>query len=255
MTRTVRDAAILLGALAGMDAADTVTLESKGKAPKDYTRFLDTEALKGKKIGIEKNFLEGHEGVVALYKAAIEVLKAKGAQVIEVELLKACRDAGRGEGDVLKYEFKDGVNKYLASANAKVKSLADVISFNRQNEAAAMPHFRQETLEECEKKQGLDSPAYKEALKQSTGTRKIIDDLMALHQLDAICATSIGLPGCIDLINGDYNTGFYFCPPAARAGYPHITVPMGKWHELPAGLSFIAGAYKEPVITGDGIRL
>ncbi len=250
MTRTVGDAAILLGALTGVDTADSVTLESKGKAPKDYTRFLDAEALKGKKIGIEKSFLEGHEGVVTLYKAAIDILKAKGAQIIEVELLKACRDAGRGEGDVLKYEFKDGVNKYLATANAKVKSLADVIAFNKQNEASAMPHFRQETLEECEKKQGLDSAAYKEALKKSTGTRKIIDDLMALHQLDAICGTSIGLAGCIDLINGDYDTGFYFCPPAARAGYPHITVPMGKWHELPAGLSFIAGAYKEPLLLG-----
>lgn len=250
MTRTVRDAAILLGALTGVDAADPVTLESKGKAPKDYTRFLDTEALKGKNIGIEKSFLEGHEGVVALYKAAIDIFKSKGAQIIEVELLKACRDTGRGEGDVLKYEFKDGVNKYLATANAKVKTLAEVIAFNKQNEASAMPYFRQETLEECEKKQGLDSPAYKEALKKSTGTRKIIDDLMALHQLDAICGTSIGLPGCIDLINGDYDTGFYFCPPAARAGYPHITVPMGKWHELPAGLSFMAGAYKEPVLLG-----
>lgn len=250
MTRTVRDAAILLGTLTGADAADPVTLESKGKAPKDYTQFLDTEALKGKKIGIEKSFLEGHEGVVGLYKAAIEILKAKGAQITEVELLKACRDAGRGEGDVLKYEFKDGVNKYLATANAKVKSLAGVIAFNKQNEATAMPHFRQETLEECEKKQGLDSPVYKEALKKSTGTRKIIDDMMALHQLDAICATSIGLAGCTDLINGDYDTGFYFCPPAARAGYPHITVPMGKWHELPAGLSFMGGAYKEPELLG-----
>jgi amidase len=248
MTRTVRDAAILLGALTGVDPADAVTAESKGKTPKEYTKFLDADGLKGKKIGIEKTFLDGHEGMVALYKAAIDVLKSKGATIIEVELLKACREAGKGEGDVLKYEFKDGVNKYLSASNAKVKSLAAVIAFNKQNEAAAMPYFRQETLEECEAKQGIDSAAYKEALKKSTGTRKIIDDMMATHQLDAICGTSIGLPCCIDLINGDYDTGFYFCPPAATAGYPHITVPMGKWHELPAGLSFIAGAYKEPAL-------
>ncbi|HRI19796.1 MAG TPA: amidase [Panacibacter sp.] len=245
MARTVKDAAILLSVLAGIDTTDAVTNESKGKAQKDYTKFLDVNGLKGKRIGVDKKFMEGHEGVVALYKAAIELIKTRGAEIIEVELMKATEDAGSGEFAVLQYEFKDGVNKYLSTANAKVKTLAEVIAFNKQNEAKAMPYFKQETLESCNTKAGLDSKEYTDALKKSTGCRKVINDMMKQHRLDAVCGTSIGPANCIDLVNGDYDTGFYFCPPAAMAGYPHITVPMGTLHELPVGFSFIAGAYKE----------
>jgi len=248
MARTVKDAAILLGMLTGVDSDDPVTNESNGKAQKDYTQFLDANGLKGKKIGVEKSFMEGHEGVVGLYKQAIDILKNQGATIVEVELLKATKDAGSGEFTVLQYEFKDGVNKYLSAANAKVKTLADVIAFNKQNEAKAMPYFKQETLESCNAKGDLNNKEYLDALKKSTSTRKIIDDIMDKNKLDAIAGTSIGLPCCIDLINGDYDTGFYFCPPAARAGYPHITVPMGTVHDLPVGLSFIAGAYREDEI-------
>lgn len=245
MARTVKDAAILLSVLTGADENDLVTNESNGKVQKDYTQFLDANGLKGKRIGVEKAFMEGHEGVVDLYKQAIEVLKNQGATIIEVELLKASKDASSGEFTVLQYEFKDGVNKYLSTANAKVKTLADVIEFNKQNEAKAMPYFKQETLESSNTKGDLNSKEYIDALKKSTSAKKLIDDIMAEHKLDAIVGTSIGLPCCIDLINGDYDTGFYFCPPAAMAGYPHITVPMGTVHELSVGFSFIAGAYKE----------
>jgi len=245
MARTVKDAAILLGAMTGVDADDAVTNESKEHLKTDYTKFLDVHALNGKRIGIEKAFLTGHEGMVGLYKSAIEVLKSKGAVIVEVELLKLTREAGSGELAVLQYEFKDGVNKYLSTSNINIKSLADVIAFNKANEATAMPYFKQEQLELCNAKAGLDSKEYIEAVKKTTSARKIIDELMQKEKLDAIAGTSIGLACCIDLINGDYDTGFYFCPPAAMAGYPHITVPMGAVHELPAGLSFIAGAYKE----------
>jgi amidase len=245
MARTVKDAALLLSALTGVDPDDRVTNESKGKAQKDYTQFLDANGLKGKRIGVEKTFMEGHEGVVGLYKQAINVLKNQGATIVEVELLKAIKDAGSGELTVLQYEFKDGVNKYLSAGNAKVKSLADVIAFNKQNEAKAMPYFKQELLESSNAKGDLNSKEYTDALKKTTSSRKIIDDMMSKNKLDAIAGTSIGLPCCIDLINGDYDTGFYFCPPAAMAGYPHITVPMGSVHELPVGFSFIAGAYRE----------
>jgi amidase len=245
MTRTVRDAAILLGVLTGIDVEDEVTKESEGKTARDYTTFLDANGLKGKRIGIERSFLEGHEGMVGLYKQAIELMKSQGATIIEVNLMEATKDAGSGELDVLKYEFKEGVNRYLSTANAKVKTLADVIAFNKQNESTAMPYFKQEILEQCEAKGGLDNKEYKDALKKTLGTRKIIDDMMSRDKLDAIAGTSIGLAGLTDLINGDYFTGFYFCPPAAMAGYPHITVPMGTVHGLPAGISFIAGAYQE----------
>jgi len=250
MCRSVKDAAYLLGACTGKDSADAVTAASEGRARKDYTGFCKTDALKGKRIGVEKTYLTGHEAVVALYKQAIEVLKVQGAEVVEVELLKLTRPLSGFSYSVLQYEFKDGVNKYLRSANAPVKSLAEVIAFNKANEARAMPYFRQETLEACELKKGVDENDYLEALKKSTGARQLIDDLMKTNNLQAICSTSYGPANCIDLVNGDYNVGFSFSSPAALAGYPHITVPMGHINELPVGFSFMAGAWQEGEIIG-----
>ncbi|NLP10375.1 amidase [bacterium] len=246
MARTVTDAAILLGALTGVDEQDRATLQSSGKTHTDYTRFLTTDGLKGRRIGVERSFLKGHEGVVAIYRQAIEVLKRQGAEVVEVELLKACQELSEAEGIVLRYEFKDGVNRYLANANAPVRTLAEVIAFNKHHEAEAMPYFKQEILESCEEKGGLASKEYTDALARTLRARNIIDDLMLAQRLDALCSTSYGLPHCTDLVNGDYDVGFYFPPPAAMAGYPHITVPMGFVMELPLGFSFVAGAYQEP---------
>ncbi len=253
MARTVKDAAILLGALTGVDAADTVTEQSNGKAQKDYTKYLDTNALKGKRIGIEKSFLKGkHEGVVALYQQAIELLKKQGAEIVEVELLKEINPLGESEFIVLQYEFKDGVNNYLKQANAQTKTLADVIAFDKKHEAKAMPFFKQETLESSEAKGNLNSKEYKDALHKTLSSRKIIDDILQKNNLNAIAGTSYGPATCIDLANGDADPGFYFCPPAAMAGYPHITVPMGLVNELPIGFSFIASAYKEAEIIALG---
>jgi amidase len=250
MARTVSDAAILLGAMTGVDPDDQATASSEGKALQDYSRFLDAGALQGKKIGIEKSFLSGHEGIVALFQEAIGVLKAKGATIVEVELFKLMNDPNSVEGLILQYEFKDGVNKYLAKAGASVRSLADVIAFNKANERRAMPYFKQETLEKSETRGGLDSVEYTEALKKLLTSRTIIDDLMKKEGLDALCAVTSG-PGClIDLIAGDYGTGRGFSSPAAMAGYPHITVPMGLVMGLPVGLSFVAGPYSEgPLIS------
>jgi len=245
MARTVKDAALLLGVMTGVDDEDAITQQSTGKARNDYVRFLDPDSLRGKRIGIEKSFLTGHEGVVGLFKQAIQLMEKLGATIIEVELMNLFKESGDAELTVLQYEFKDGLNNYLLNADAKVRTLADIIEFNRQNEATAMPWFKQEILEKCQAKAGLDSKEYTDALAKTTSSRQIIDQLMIQNRLDAISGTSIGLPCCIDLINGDYDTGFYFCPPAAMAGYPHITVPMGKVHELPVGISFMAGAYKE----------
>ena len=245
MARTVKDAAILLGALTGIDAEDAVTKESNDKAQKDYTIFLDANGLKGKRLGIEKKHLEGHPDVVALYKEAIEVLKKNGAEIIEVELLKPTNESGDAEFTLMQYEFKAGVNKYLLAANAPVKTLADVIAFNKKNEDKAMPYFKQEILEMSEAKTGLDNKEYLDCLAKTTACRRIINDMMAQNKLDAICGIGIGFANLIDIVNGDYDTGFYFCPPAAKAGYPHINVPMGKVQGLPVGLSFIAGAYQE----------
>ena len=245
MARTVKDAAILLGVMAGIDPADAVTKQSKGKSQKDYSKFLDENGLKGKRLGIEKSFLEGNPDVVHLLNKTIALLKEKGATIVEVDVLKPVYAIGEAENTILHYEFKDGLNKYLAAANAKVKSLKEVIAHNNENEAEIMPFFKQETLIKSEKKGGLDSKKYKDALAKSRSARQIIDKLLHQHKLDAICGTTNGPACCIDLINGDYGTGFYFASPAAMAGYPHITVPMGFVHELPIGFSFCGTAYTE----------
>lgn len=246
MARTVKDAAILLGALTGVDDEDAVTKNSTGRSRKDYTVFLDANGLQNKRLGIEKSFLEGNQQMVDVYKEAIEVLKKQGATVVEIELKKALNDLGDAEFTVLQYEFKDGVNKYLSTANAPVKTLKDVIEFNKKNEAVAMPFFKQEILEMCEAKGDLNSSEYKEALHKTLSSRLIIDDIIADNKLDAICGITNGLSWCIDLINGDYDTGFSFSTPAAISGYPHITVPTGMLHNLPVGLSFMGSAYTEP---------
>jgi amidase len=249
MARTVRDAAILLGALTGIDSLDLVTEGSTGKSYQDYTQFLDVNGLKGKRIGIEKSHLEGHEGIVALYRQAIDVMKKAGAVIIEVDLLKRIYDIGdigRNELLVLQYEFKEGVNKYLSGARSRMKSLADVIAFNKENEARTMPYFKQETLINCDAKSDLNSEEYKNAVAKTTLSRSVISNLIAEMKLDALCGVTNGLGCCIDLINGDYDTGFSLSTPAAISGYPHITVPMGFVHELPIGISFFGNAYTEP---------
>lgn len=243
MARTVKDAAILLTALAGVDPADSYTV--KAKSEKDYTKFLDAGGLKGKRIGIEK-IEKLNAGAQKLMNDAKAVLKKQGAELVEVELYNELKNTGDSEFLILLYEFKDGLNKYLSNAGAKVKSLADVIAFNNANADKAMPFFKQETLELAQTKGDLKSKEYLDALTKSTGmSRKAIDGILAKHNLDAICGPTNGFAVCIDLINGDYDNGFSFSTPAAMAGYPHITVPMGAWHDLPMGLSFFGTAWSE----------
>jgi amidase len=246
MARSVKDAAILLGLLAGEDPKDVYTATSKGKIEADYTKFLDADGLKGKRIGVEKDGLKVNPAMDAIFQQALDVLKSKGAIIVEVELYKQLKPIGGAEFTVLLYEFKDGLNAYLKEANSKMKTLADVIAFNKQNEAKAMPFFKQETLEQADKKGGLDEKEYLDAVKKTTEiTRTAIDTLLKENKLDAITAPTNGFAVCIDLINGDYDNGFSFSGPAAMAGYPHITVPMGYAHGLPVGISFISSAYKE----------
>lgn len=252
MARTVRDAAILLGALAGEDPNDSYTAGSRGKTVSDYTKFLDADGLKGKRLGVEKDGWKVNPQMDAIFQEAIDLLKSKGAEIIEVELYKQLKPIGNADFTVLLYEFKDGLNKYLSKANSKVKSLAEVIDFNNRNPAKAMPFFKQEILEMAEKKGGLDEKEYTDALAKTTGiTRSAIDAILKDNRLDAIIAPTNGFACCIDLVNGDYDNGFSFSGPAAMAGYPNITVPMGYFAGLPIGLSFVSTAYKE----GDIIRL
>ncbi len=248
MTRTVRDAALLLGALAGPDPADSATQATAApKKPLDYTRLLRPEALKGQKLGVEKSHLASQTAVGELLRQAVAVLKAQGATVVEVDVRTPTQPIGDAEFDVLLYEFKDGVNKYLAQAKAPVKTLADVITFNKANAAKAMPFFQQEILESAEKTDGLASDKYKAAVRKVVDTSRAALDaaLKTEGGLAAIVAITTGPAACIDLVNGEYGTGPGYSGPAAMAGYPHLTVPMGYVHGLPVGISFVGAPYKE----------
>lgn len=244
--RSVADAAILLAALAGVDEEDNITNESKGKAPSDYTQFLNSEGLRGKRIGVEKSALDTRTKLLNLFKEAVEVLKSKGATVIEVDYLKKFESIGHAEQTILNYEFKDGINKYLSNEDASVKSLSDIIAFNKAHADKVMPWFGQERLENCESLGNLQTKKYLDALAARRKAQNIFNEFMKSQNLDAVCAPTTGLPASIDLVNGDAYNGFYFGSPSAFTGYPHISVPMGIVNELPVGISFVAGAYKEP---------
>ena len=246
MARTVHDAALLLGALAGPDPADPARLPIPAASPTDYTSFLKTDALKGQRLGVEKSHLNGPPAVAALLQAAVAALKAQGATIVEVELNKQVNPLGEAEFDVLLYEFKAGVNKYLAGAGATVRNLADVIAYNKAHAAEAMPFFQQETLIKAEATDGLNNPKYLAAVRKTVaGARQAIDGLLKANQLTAIVGVTTGPAWCIDWVNGDYSTGVDFSSPAAMAGYPHLTVPMGQVRGLPVGLSFVGPAYHE----------
>jgi len=251
MARTVKDAAILLGAMAGIDADDAATKESTGKGETDYTKFLDANALKGKRIGIEKKPQGDNQYLHALQQKCVEMLKQQGATVVEIEYLDKIGKLGDAEFLVLQYEFKDGVNRYLSTANFTMKTLADIIAFNKQNEDKAMPYFKQETLESSDKKTGLDSKEYKDALHKShIESKQIIDEVIKQNKLDAIGGLTMG-PSCsIDVMYGDRWGDVSLTMPAAITGYPHISVPCGMAYELPVGFSFFGPAFSEGVLIG-----
>lgn len=251
MARTVKDVAILLAGMTGADEADATTKQNEGKAQANYTKFLDANALKGKRIGVEKKPQGDNQYMHALQNKAIDLLKQQGAEIIEIEYLDKINKLGDAENSVLQFEFKDGLNRYLATANSTMKSLSDVIAYNKNNEDKAMPYFKQETLEASDKREGLNSKDYKDAFQKShIDSKKIIDDLITGNKLDAICGLTMG-PACsIDVVYGDRWGDVFLTMPAAITGYPHISVPCGMIYELPVGLSFFGPAYSEGALIG-----
>jgi amidase len=244
--RTVQDAAMLLSILAGTDSTDKATQTNPSTTKSiDYTKYLDENGLAGKRIGIEKTFLKQHEAIDNLLAKALEQLKRKGAMIVEVEFMEKYNAVSNDEYTVLQYEFKDGINTYLANAHAKVNSLEEVIEFNLKYEKETMPYFRQEIFDSCQAKGPLDSREYTDALKKCTDMRTALEKLMNENELDALCGPATGLAWCTDFINGDHWTGYGSYGPAAVAGWPSITVPMGQVNELPVGLSFFTKAYEE----------
>lgn len=251
MARTVSDAAILLGALTGVDSRDPVTQESRGKSCTDYTQFLDPNGIRGARIGVARNFFGFDEKVDQIMDGCIEEMKRLGVEIVDPANIETAGKLRDTEFEVLLYEFKADLNNYLAGLgpDAPVHSLKEIIEFNERNREKAMPYFGQEIMLMAEEKGPLTSENYLEALQKNHRLSRAegIDATLREHRLDAIVAPSGGPPWLTDLVNGDHHSGGSSSP-AAMAGYPNITVPAGYIYGLPVGISFFGGAYQEPML-------
>jgi amidase len=249
MTRTVADAAVVLGALVGFDAEDGVTAQAS-RGLRDYTPHLKMDGLPGKRIGVARNYFGNVPRVDAAMEEQLKVLRAQGAELIDVKLDLA--GAGEASSKVLSFEFKDGLNRYLSQRGGAVKSLEELIAFNTANADRQMPYFKQEILIAAQNRASLASREYQLALMQAkTLSQEAIDGLMDKHRLDALVGPSNGAAWPIDLVNGDggsRNSYVASSSPAAIAGYPNITVPSGFLTALPLGISFWGRAFSEPTL-------
>jgi amidase len=258
MARTVTDAALLLGVMAGTDPRDPATKDADRKGQRDYTRYLDRDGLRGARIGVVRNRLFGYSpSADRLAEAAIDDMKRQGAVIVDPANIPTLGKFDDSEFDVLLYEFKADLNAYLASRAASspglaVRSLKDVIAFNNAHSQQELRFFGQEIMEMAEKKGPLTEQKYKQELAQNLRLARTqgIDAVMNKYKLDALVAPTGGPAWLIDLVNGDGGTASAPGPStvAAVAGYPHITVPMGFVGELPVGLSFFGRAWSEPTL-------
>ncbi|MEL6275374.1 MAG: amidase, partial [Bacteroidota bacterium] len=249
MAKSVADAAACLGAIVGIDKKDEKTLVSEEKFYRDYTQFLNKDGLAGKRIGLWTGPSGRNYKVDSLTNQAVAFLKSQGAEVIEIDRI-SIDNIGGASFEIMLYEYKDGLNKYFQSLgpNAAIKSLEELIAFN-EADSVELLHFNQQYLEMAQAKGDLTDQAYLDALaKMNKGAREDgIDRVMNEHQLDAIIAPTGSPAWRTDWTNGDsFQLGS--SSPAARAGYPNITVPMGFVDDMPVGLSFFGQAWTEPLL-------
>jgi len=251
MARTVTDAAILLGAIAGPDARDPVTRAAAGKSPQDYTSFLDPQGLSGARLGVARQFFGSRHDLDTIMEAALTEMKSRGAILIDPANIPTKGKFDDSEFEVLLYEFKADLNAYLATLGptAPVHSLADLIAFNEHHKDSEMPYFGQEIFRQAEAKGPLTEKSYLDALERNHRLARAegIDAVLKQHRLDALVAPTTGPAHMTDIVYGDRDTGGSTSP-AAVAGYPSITVPAGTVAGLPVGLSFFGAAYSEPVL-------
>ena len=252
MTRTVRDAAVLLGGAVGVDPRDEATSRSEGNFHADYAQFCDPAGLQGARIGVARSFTGFDPRVTALFEDAIQAMADAGAVIVDPANLPEAAWNDELPLLLLEYEFKADLNAYLATLgpDAPVRTLAEIIEFNEQNAGLEMPHFGQERMIASEARGPLTDEAYLNAKEtiQRANREDGIDALMDEHQLDAIVAPTRDLPWVTDHIKGDRLDGGSSAGPAAIAGYPDISVPMGFVSGLPAGVSFFGRAWSEPVL-------
>ena len=252
MARTVRDAAIVLNAIAGIDARDTATSSLRTREQVDYTRYLDANGLRGARIGVARAKFFGYSDVTdKVINDAIDAMKAHGAVMVDPANIETAGKFDDSEFDVLLYEFKADLNSYLASlgARAPVKSLQEIIAFNDAHKSQEMPWFGQEIMIQAQAKGPLTEQKYIDELASNLKMSRTdgIDATMDKYKLDAIIAPTGGPAWPTDLLNGDHFTGGSSTP-AAVAGYPNINVPAGFSHNLPIGISFFGRPYTEPVL-------
>jgi amidase len=253
MARSVRDAAILLTAIAGVDARDPATSPASSRAARDYTITLDKNGLRGARVGVaRKRFTGYHAETDKLFEQALDLMKRQGATIIDPADITTAGQTDDSEFDLLLYEFKADLNVYLGrlAPNVAVHSLADVIAFNAKNASRELRFFGQEIMEQAQKKGPLTEKKYLDDLAKNRRLMGAqgIDATVAKYRLDAIVAPTQGPAWLIDLVNGDAGGLSSFTSPAAVAGYPHVTVPMGFVRGLPVGLSFVGRAWSEPTL-------
>jgi amidase len=251
MCRTVRDAAILLGALTGGDPQDSATAASTGKSYKDYTQFCDPNGIKGARIGVARKYFGFNDAVDALMEQSLDAMKKQGATLVDPADIETLGKFDESELLVFLYELKADLNNYLArlGPNAPVHTLKDIIDFNVRNRQQEMPYFGQDLFLKAEAKGPLTEKAYLDALDKNHQLARTegIDATMDKYRLDAMVAPTGGPAWLTDLINGDHVAGGS-SNVAAVAGYPNINVTAGFISGLPVGISFFGRAWSEPVL-------
>lgn len=250
MTRTVADTAVLLNAIRFSDPNDPpVVRRERSEAVVDYTQYLKPDGLKGAVIGVARDYWGKRAEVDKIMDASLDVMKRSGATLVDVKF-SGLEKFGDAEFDVLKYEFKDGLVKYLAGRGSRHKTFDDLIKFNNDNAAREMPYFKQEIFEQTAKLGPLTSKEYRDARALSLKhTREAIDDVMDKHKLNGIVAPSNAPTWMIDWVNGDCGGNYISSSSlAAVAGYPSLTVPAGFLRELPIGISFFGRGYSEHML-------
>jgi amidase len=247
MARSVRDAAVLLGALAGVDPRDPATAQARGRLVPDYTQFLDPEGLRGARIGVARKYFGFHDGVDELMNLVLEEMKHAGAVLIDPADLDSHGKFDDSEIMVMLYELKADLNAYLAARPGAPKSLQAIIEFNELHRASEMPYFGQDLFLKAERSGPLSTPEYRDALSrnQRLSRSEGIDAVMDRFHLDAIVAPTSGPAWLNDPVDGDRAAGGS-SNAAAVAGYPDITVPAGFLFHLPVGISFFGRAWSEP---------